>query len=734
MEKNTVSLTLRSNIGRALFLVLAFLVALSLLLSVTLYLMSADSYRNVLIWSAGFFLDSQLEIDGAFLIDFGQKTQLIAKDIRLNAKDGSYALSIGEIDLEQDLDSSIETRSFWLNHLRLSDLDIKVVELVTAQEVNWRNYSLPSVVMQKVELTNASLSYIDVDQQQHALKLSSLLLDSEDLSSPIEIRASGRHKSSPFMLEGIFASSTQLRLMRNDPEEEYPFNLSLSRSDDGESPASVVGSISTSQNGNSLLKFTFDLPVSELMQAINEGAGSKKLGLLQGDISLVDDGQQWHLQNILIRSSDTNLYGLKIVGVVDGMSEAADIELQSEFNVPSPVILGQHLGVDLTGHGPYGVQGMLTGNNKYFNFQGSASVGRTKSDMTLKVMEKNGKPFVQGQLSIPVLYLTDIGSTIETTEQAPSAVAHWFDIRKWLARKKQKTTSDGDRYLFASESLDFSRLQSVDLDLGISIDEIEGADYSVEQVNGELKVIDGLLRVSPFKLVFEKGEMNLELVLETQEVPELTLKIEADELILGQLLSQVQSEVPIKGKANLLIDINSKGLSAHEMASALSGNFRFSLDDARLPSKYVEFLSVDVLGWVMRKSMLEDTYTQLDCIMVDFDIHQGVAKSQSMIAAGPNLFINGAVTVDLGEESLDMILLPRQKNNFFSRMPPVKINGPLRDPLVQALPKKAAATTIAATVLMPGVIVPVYVIDKFWHRGEKGASVCADFVEKQGAQ
>ncbi|MBV1929691.1 MAG: AsmA family protein [Gammaproteobacteria bacterium] len=734
MEKNTVSLTLRSNIGRALFLVLAFLVALSLLLSVTLYLMSADSYRNVLIWSAGFFLDSQLEIDGAFLIDFGQKTQLIAKDIRLNAKDGSYALSIGEIDLEQDLDSSIETRSFWLNHLRLSDLDIKVVELVTAQEVNWRNYSLPSVVIQKVELTNASLSYTDVDQQQHVLKLSSLLLDSEDLASPIKIRASGKHKSSPFKLEGTFASSTQLRLMRNDPEEEYPFNLSLSRSDDGESPASVVGSISTSQNGNSLLKFTFDLPVSELMQAINEGAGSKKLGLLQGDISLVDDGQQWHLQNILIRSSDTNLYGLKIVGVVDGMSEAADIELQSEFNVPSPVILGQHLGVDLTGHGPYDVQGMLTGNKKHFNFQGSATVGRTKSDMTLKVKEKNGKPFVQGQLSTPVLYLSDFGLQRETTEQAPASVAPWFDIRKWIARKKQKTISDGDRYLFARELLDFNRLQRVDLDLGISIDQIEGTDYSVEQVNGELKVTDGLLRVSPFKLVFEKGEMNLELVLETKDVPELTLKIEADELILGQLLSQVQSEVPIKGKANLLIDINSKGLSAHEMASALSGNFRFSLDDARLPSKYVEFLSVDVLGWVMRKSMLEDTYTQLDCIMVDFDIHQGVAKSQSMIAAGPNLFINGAVTVDLGEESLDMILLPRQKNNFFSRMPPVKINGPLRDPLVQALPKKAAATTIAATVLMPGVIVPVYVIDKFWHRGEKGASVCADFVEKQGAQ
>ena len=85
------------------------------------------------------------------------------------------------------------------------------------------------------------------------------------------------------------------------------------------------------------------------------------------------------------------------------------------------------------------------------------------------------------------------------------------------------------------------------------------------------------------------------------------------------------------------------------MEFALSGNFRFSLDDVSLPRKYVEFLSIDVLAWVMRKSMLEGTYTQLDCIMVDFDIRQGVSKSQSMIAAGPNLFVNDAATVDLGE-------------------------------------------------------------------------------------
>ena len=714
-------------------IVAAFPVGLLLLFSATLYLMSDDDYRDVLIWSADFFLDSQLEINGTFSIDLGLKTQLAVKDLRLNANDGSYALSIGEIHLEQDIANSIESRTLWLNHLRLSNLSIQVVELRTGQEADWRNYSLPSVLMQKIELNNASLSYTDIDQQQHVFKLSSFLLDGEDDANPIKISATGSVKSLPYRLEGTFGTPTQLRTMRNDPQEAYPFNLSLSRSSD-DKPVAVKGLISTSPVGGSLVKLTVDVPVSALMQSINNDVSSEKLGHLQGEINLVDHDDHWHVQHIDVRSSDTSLYHLQIVGAVEGVSEEAGIELHSELKVPSPQILGEHLGIDLTGHAPYDVKGLLSGNKKHLNFQGSAIIGRIKSEMTLKAIKKNGKPFVQGQLNIPVLYLSDIGLQNRAVEQASPSVAPWFDLRKWLPRKKQKTSSDGGTYIFAREPLDFSRLQNIDLDLGIHIDQIEGVDYSMEQVNGELKLTGGRLSISPFKLIFEKGEMDLELALETQNTPELTLKVQAEELMLGQLISQIQSEVPVKGKANLVIDISSKGLSAHEMASTLSGKFRFSLDDASLPSKYVEFLSVDVFGWVMRKSMLEDTYTQLDCIMMGFDIRQGVAKSQSMIAAGPNLIINGAATVDLGKESIDMVLLPRQKKNFFSRMPPVKIKGPLRDPRVQALPKKAAATTIAATVLMPGILVPAYVIDKFWQRDERGASGCTNFIDKQSAQ
>ena len=222
--------------------------------------------------------------------------------------------------------------------------------------------------------------------------------------------------------------------------------------------------------------------------------------------------------------------------------------------------------------------------------------------------------------------------------------------------------------------------------------------------------------------------------MDTRKVPEFTLKIESDDLVIGQLIAQMQKEVPVKGKANLYVDINSQGRSAHELASALSGSLRFSLDDASLPSAYVELLSADVLGWVIRRGTFGATYTPLGCILVDLDIHQGLAKSKLLIADGPSIFVNGVTSIDLGEETIDMVLIPEQKKNLFSRMPPVKLYGPLYNPLVKALPKKAAATTVAATVLLPAIFIPTYVAKKFWQREANGSSDCADFIEEHSAE
>ena len=166
--------------------------------------------------------------------------------------------------------------------------------------------------------------------------------------------------------------------------------------------------------------------------------------------------------------------------------------------------------------------------------------------------------------------------------------------------------------IFAREPLDFSGLQNFNLDLEILIDDIIGVDYTIDKLDGRIKLTDGVLHISPMRLTFEGGTTDLDLLLDSRNTPSVTLKVTADDLVLGKMISELQEEVPVTGKAHLNVDITSKGHSPHELASDLSGEVSFSLENARLPTIYVEFLSADVFGLFTRMVTFEDSYTNAE--------------------------------------------------------------------------------------------------------------------------
>jgi uncharacterized protein involved in outer membrane biogenesis len=186
----------------------------------------------------------------------------------------------------------------------------------------------------------------------------------------------------------------------------------------------------------------------------------------------------------------------------------------------------------------------------------------------------------------------------------------------------------------------------------------------------------------------------------------------ANKVKLKHLIEQLQQEVPVEGHGDLRIELKSEGHSAHEMASALSGKIDLTLENALIPRIYITYLSVDVFGWVLNPTA--DSHVRLDCAMADFDIEQGIAKSNLLIADGLDLSIEGSSTLDLGKETIDMVLLPTQKRQVFSQMSPLNIQGPLADPVITSMPAEAAAKKIGAVLLVPVVALPVLLFQKLF--------------------
>jgi len=115
-----------------------------------------------------------------------------------------------------------------------------------------------------------------------------------------------------------------------------------------------------------------------------------------------------------------------------------------------------------------------------------------------------------------------------------------------------------------------------------------------------------------------------------------------------------------------------------------------------------------------------------------FGVNRGEVKSETIIADGPLLSIAGQIDMDLGEETLDIVLLPRQKKRMFSSATPVKIQGPMRNPKVSAIPAKAAMTEIGTMTLFSSVFIPLRLGEKIWQLmsdGDKLGGGCANVDE-----
>jgi hypothetical protein len=451
------------------------------------------------------------------------------------------------------------------------------------------------------------------------------------------------------------------------------------------------------------LEINFDVAVADLLAAYGK-LPPGYLGRLGGSVQLSDLDGTWGLDQFTVASTQTKLYQLDFSGALDDIVKRDQAEVRIRISIPDPPALGAAAGVDLAGIAAYRAEGVLSLEGKRLHYQGSGSLGRTTSKTQLHGSLVKGHPRLQGKFEIPVLYLTDfgihpaLGGTTGKTDLAGSG-------------SEEKPAR---QYLFSRKPLDLEYLKKIDLDLDISVDSIDAPGLSAQQLTGHVSLEGGQLHIAPMRLVAEGGPTDLDLEIDARGKPRFTLKLSADDQLLGPWLSQVQKDVPVDGYANYQIFLQGIGASPHELASSLNGLVYLAFENVRIPQRYVNYLSADVFGWVMDSTIKQEAYADLDCVLARFDVTNGTVTSKVLIADGPRLAVEGSLTLNLEAETINLVVLPKQKHRLFSDIAPVRVTGDIRDPEVHAIPAKAAITSIGPLFLLPTVAIPVMLFDKLW--------------------
>ncbi|MBQ0806475.1 MAG: AsmA family protein [Porticoccus sp.] len=475
----------------------------------------------------------------------------------------------------------------------------------------------------------------------------------------------------------------------------------------------------------------WDVAAEVVIKTIVKELQPGNLGRLKGAISGSVQNDRWHIEKIDIASTDTDMYQLNLEGAFNE-KEPDQGSFRGDLSVAQPMALGALFGVDLKGFAPYTASGAVEVDKDRLTYQGKMRIGETEGSMALMTIQVDGQTQVSGKMTIPVMHLSDLGITKVTTDNTGKLASQSkAGQRKTEDTDKAKSEDVDDQPLFSHEVLDFSGLNDLDLDLAVSIDQIIGAGVTVGHLEGQVNVKNSVLRIKPMQIAIEGGVADLELELNANNTPKFSLDMHASNLALGSWISDSQQEIKVAGEVNLDVDLQGEGDSFHEWISSLDGGVHFGLENARIPRKYVEILTVDVFGWALGKAKIKDKDALLDCVMATFDIDKGVAVSQLLIADGPNLSIEGRTTLNFGEESMDMVLLPKQKKRWYSDVSALHIKGPMVNPKVTAVPKKTAATRIGTLVFVPGVAIPVFMVGELrslFGRGETASTGCESVV------
>jgi uncharacterized protein involved in outer membrane biogenesis len=499
-------------------------------------------------------------------------------------------------------------------------------------------------------------------------------------------------------LPELGATAISSRLVIRNSELKFE-NLMVNIGAANQPTIRLNGKVATMLPKGSTVSVNFDVAVGDLVAALT-GNPPDYLGRMQGTADLSDVDGSWGVEKFTLVSSNTRLYQVNIGGGYKDLQKSDFIKVNTKIDINDPVALGKALDLDLSGFSAWHTEGTLTGTGTTLSYTSKGSVGRTASTTTITGSLLNGRPYFRGSFEIPVLYLSDFG--FNPKEENTESV-------------KVDLDNPGSGDIFSREPFDIDFLNTLELDIDFLIDQVESHDQlTIDSINAHIHLKDGNLKVDPLKFLFEGGTMDVVFGLQAGNTPAFQLQVTADDVKLGPMMAQVQNDVPINGYTNLDMDVAASGLSPHDLAASLDGKVHLGFENVRVPKKYIQFLSVDLLGWAVSRTFEKNKYADLNCVVATFEASDGKVKSTVLIADGPDLSLGGRIDLNLARETMKIVLLPKQKHRLFSSISPVTIKGPMRAPRVEAIPSKAAIQEIGGMALVPYVYVPIQLLGKLW--------------------
>jgi hypothetical protein len=438
------------------------------------------------------------------------------------------------------------------------------------------------------------------------------------------------------------------------------------------------------------------LPSTRSLGAIL-GQDVPDLGWLDSSFEARADGAGWAFPSISIGVEGKDELALRANGSVRGVPDKPEFDAEVEVETANASAAAALFGASLTSNAALEAKGRLAGGTERLSYSGGIKLGAADIDARLTLDLAGERPLLSGTLATQALNLDDIG-----WEGDPKKLG--------LAPLAPVPRRTGKR-LFDDKPLDFGLLAAMDFELELTATASTAGKVDVGDLNLELRNRDRRLHFRFANADVAQGRFSASGEVDASvDPPSVSLESRSENLSMNVLQGWFSDAGErMEGRYSHDMDVSASGRSPHELASTMNGRLRQVVLDGNVAGADLDLLDLHIMQLML--SMLSPRgRTSVGCMLIEFNIKDGIATSDALFVETPRMFVAGAGKIDLRDETMDFLLTARSRRrwNLFNRENTIKVSGPIAALEVEAdVGVLSVGTAVTAAVAVSPVLAPV---------------------------
>ena len=245
----------------------------------------------------------------------------------------------------------------------------------------------------------------------------------------------------------------------------------------------------------------------------------------------------------------------------------------------------------------------------------------------------------------------------------------------------------------------FDALETIDAVVDIAIGElIVDPETTATDIGVKVTAAAKKILIKPLKLdvmgASVGGYVDLKVV---DKVAKVDTKFNISHPNAGDLVTDEEGKMMTGGPLDMKIRIKGAGASVRDIMASSNGFVKVELGAAQANSQWIKQIFSQVEALLTKRAGVpgEDDPLELNCVIIDFKIREGIARAESFVVDTRGISLFGDGSVDLGTEALDLNfdwLVAGISNK--TTLPTIKLRGTLMSPTGKLDTKKAIGNVL----------------------------------------